>query len=180
MAEGIKIFIDYSYLSILQVVLDLLKQNHMYQRRVVDLLWADKQPTINDYEEGIKHIHSFSAIGPMAALLFANAAKKQDIIDNFSVQYGVALQYLDDLSEIDEDVKNKYWSLPRILSNIEGSQDKITHIDVKNKLIKKLKIKGKKRINNALSSLPSNWINKDALFPLSIGCSSTISSCNEI
>ena len=154
--EGINLLIKSGNSEVLPEILEVVEENHFRQKLIASILWKKEKPTVEEYNEGIKHIVSFTKIGLMAALTFANRLDLSFIIDNYSENYGLSLQYLDDMSEIDEDIKNGYWSLPIIRAS-EKWRVNFLGKEEKNKLIAELKMKAYERICTAKSSIPKEW-----------------------
>lgn len=138
--EGIKLFGKKNF-DIIQIIIDPVAQNHYLQQLVVEKLWNGNKISPKEYFVGIKHICVFTSIGPLVALALTQRKDLKKRILNFSSGYGLALQLLDDLREIDEDKINGYISLPLL----EGSPY--------TKTLKELYI----NISKARSALNPSW-----------------------
>lgn len=109
---GIKTLLDSGNVAVVQVLLEVLSDQHYLQRLVVDKLWNGKEITDKGYFEAVKQWCTFCSIGPMCALAFAGKNHLSGRISRFALGYGVAFQLTDDLLEMGEDKISGYMSLP--------------------------------------------------------------------
>ena len=113
--EGMKILFKRNIKGVALTLINSINQNHYLQQLVIEKLWQNKEVGIGDYFDGIKHICTFSAIGPLCALaLTKKTVYYKDTILNFSAHYGFMLQLIDDIREVEEDKLAGYTSLPLI------------------------------------------------------------------
>ncbi|MDO8638072.1 MAG: class 1 isoprenoid biosynthesis enzyme [Candidatus Daviesbacteria bacterium] len=112
--EGSKILIQQGKTKVAEVLLMMINQNHYYQQHVIETLWQHKPISFKNYRSGINHICVFSAIGLIYALALTNKLALKKRIQDFADGYGVSLQLIDDLREVEEDRKFGYWSFPII------------------------------------------------------------------
>lgn len=100
-------------------IINLINKNHYYQTKIVSTLWT-KPTDEKGYLEAISHTKYWLAIGLRAAAVFS---KRNDLIlfaDEFAECYGTTCQLFDDMREIDDDIKNGYYSLPISLALKNG------------------------------------------------------------
>lgn len=110
--EASKILVEQGNIQAAKVLLDAVNDNHFYQQHVVETLWQRAPKSFKEYRDGINHICVFSGIGLKYALALAGREDLTEKIDNFANGYGVALQLIDDLREVNEDKRIGYWSFP--------------------------------------------------------------------
>lgn len=108
--EGMRILFDKNKHAVAQALIDTINQNHFRQQRVVDLLWEGKKITKERYIEGIHHVIDFTSIGLMAGIAEAGRPDLKERMMRFSEGYGLALQIIDDLMEVEEDKATTYKS----------------------------------------------------------------------
>ncbi len=157
--EGIEMLVGEGYGKVMNTTLDFIGQNSLMQQKVVEILWGSDRPNEDQYQKGISHIMSFACIGPMTALAFADRMDLQSRVIRFCQNYGMALQYLDDMKEIEEDTTNGYWSLPRIIAEEKGLKNYVHDRKIKNQLIKGMKVMAYSRISTAKKSTLPKWRN---------------------
>lgn len=97
---------------VVNTLIDTLIQNHYLQKRVINKLWQSQSVSNEQYFEAVKHWRTFCSIGPLCALALTDRMKLKNRIVGFSTGYGIAFQLLDDLREVDEDIKRGYKSIP--------------------------------------------------------------------
>ncbi len=154
--EGVAGILRYGNRDVLNAVMHSIKTNHHMQQRVVKILWSRRRPTEADYFEGIRHIISWTSIGPNAALALSGTHNYSASIGEFCKNYGTAIQLLDDMSEIDEDLKNGYWSLPIILAS-RKSIDIKRNIRFRREAVDMMRELAEERLAKASSSIPKGW-----------------------
>lgn len=111
--EGIRLLYK-NHPEVANTMVSLLNENHYYQQFRIDLLWENKPENFDKYIEGIKDVVSLAKIGPLCALVFTNQAELRDKIDSFATGFGLALQIIDDIREVEEDKISGYTSFPVI------------------------------------------------------------------
>lgn len=94
------------------LLLDTVNQNHFRQQIVIETLWKRPPASFKEYTEGIWHICVFTQIGLEYALALVNRQDLTKRIKQYAEGYGIALQLVDDLREVEEDKKFGYWSYP--------------------------------------------------------------------
>lgn len=109
---GLKLLFQKKDTGLTKVLIDAISENHYLQQLVVEKLWQNKQITQKKYLEGIRHIYAFTSIGLMCALVITRNTSFRKQLQKFSVGYGITLQIIDDLREINEDRLSGYSSLP--------------------------------------------------------------------
>lgn len=129
------------------LLLDLINQNHFYQQIVVETLWTKKPKTFSEYTKGINHICTFTEIGLQYGLALCQKQVLKNRIKSFAINYGLAIQMIDDLREVEEDKKFGYWSYPVI----EGFPYTKTISELNNNVI------------NCKKSIPIKWKNINKL-----------------
>ena len=155
--EGVDKLLKYGYGNLMPVLFKFIKTNHLMQQKVVELLWKKELPTFKDYENGIQHIISFTSIGPIVGLHYAKKENYVSEILRFCENYGLSIQYMDDMIEIDEDLKNSYWSLPIIRAKELGVKKSMINAELKNTLIEELKGLAYTRLRIAREALHKNF-----------------------
>lgn len=110
--EGSKILVERGKVKAADFLLMMINQNHYYQQHVIETLWQHKPASFKNYRDGINHICIFSAIGLIYALALVDKLVLRKRIEDFAEGYGVSLQLIDDLREVEEDRKFGYWSFP--------------------------------------------------------------------
>lgn len=111
--EGLKVRCDAGLQHVASEVIVCVNRNHYYQTKIVTSLW-DHPCDKDDYLSAISHTGYWAEIGLRAALTFSYK-QDQDLsrfVSEFAKCYGLTCQLFDDMREIDDDVKNGYWSLP--------------------------------------------------------------------
>ncbi len=146
--EGIESLLKNGHEKVMPSMLAAVRENHFRQQKIVDILWQKRRPTSDEYQIGIKHIISFTMIGITTALAYADKQNLEKEAWSFSEDYGMALQYFDDMSEIDEDQRNGYWSLPKIRASEKGIEGFEKDRETKNLLISELKDLAKEKVNH--------------------------------
>ncbi len=144
--EGIESLLKNHHEKVIPSMLAAVRENHFRQQKIVDILWQRRRPSSDEYQDGIRHIISFTMIGLATALAYADKRNLEKEAWAFSESYGLTLQYFDDMSEIDEDVKNGYWSLPKIRASEKGIKHFEKDRKVKNMLIGELKSLASERV----------------------------------
>lgn len=119
--EGISILIQHGYYDVATEIIELINKNHYYQTRIVSSLWTSPSDE-KGYLEAISHTKYWLAIGLRAATVFSKRTDLISFADEFAECYGTTCQLFDDMREIDDDIKNGYYSLPISLA-IENGWD---------------------------------------------------------
>lgn len=154
--EGMEVMVNSGLDAPLHAALEEIKKNSYMQQRITAILWRKSLPSTKEYFDGIKHIISWASIGPMAALAYSNRMKYASAVGRFCENYGIAIQIIDDINEIEEDLNSGYWSFPIIEAKRKG-------IDLRKKSARKtemlddFKAEAIARISNAKESLPVEW-----------------------
>lgn len=155
--EGVDKLLKYGYGNLIPILFKFIKTNHLLQQKVTELLWKKEPPNLKDYEKGIRHIISFTSIGPVVGLHYAKKENYVAGISKFCENYGLSIQYMDDMIEIDEDLTNSYWSLPIIRAEELGIKKSMMSAKLKNKLIEELKEHAYTRLRIAREALCENF-----------------------
>lgn len=135
--EGSKLLVKLGKKGPSSTLLDKINENHYFQQRVVETLWTRPPVTFSEYKEGIRHIRVFIEIGLSYGLALAGRKDLERKIKKYAEGYGIALQLVDDLREIEEDKTLGYWSYPIV----EGEpykrsfEELVRHIDICKKSI---------------------------------------------
>lgn len=157
--EAVKAFNSKGYHSELSTITDILNMNHYRQQIVVDKLWQLKQPTIAEYFDGCKHIVYFVQTGVLTAMAHAKTKKNYSKILSFCENFGMAIQLMDDMMEIEEDLQNGYWSLPIIRAHEKGIQNYKNNPELLNMLIQDSKRAANQKLDVASAVLPNSYKN---------------------
>lgn len=110
--EGSKLLINLKNKKAAEVLLDYINFNHYYQQIVAETLWVRNPKNFKQYTQEIKHICIYIAIGLMYGLALSNRQDLKKVILKFSNHYGLAMQLIDDIREVEEDKINGYYSYP--------------------------------------------------------------------
>jgi len=110
--EGMNILLQKNLKEVTHALIKTIAENHYRQQFRVDLLWERKPKNFRAYRYGIEDICSLAAIGPLCALAITGRDDLQKIIIRFTTSYGMVLQLIDDIREIDEDRLAGYTSFP--------------------------------------------------------------------
>jgi hypothetical protein len=154
--EGLKLMDREVYREASRAALQKISTNHYMQQKVAEILWKKKVPSKSEYFRGIRHIISWTSIGPFAALAYSKRLEYSKRLGVFCENYGLSIQFMDDMSEIDEDIRNGYWSLPIIAAKGRNA-DLRDDMDARNELIEELKSSASNRISKAKAALPRGW-----------------------
>jgi hypothetical protein len=68
----------------------------------------------------ISHTGYWAEIGLRAALAFSQRQSLSGFVAGFARCYGLTCQIFDDMREIDDDIRNGYWSLPVSTAHANG------------------------------------------------------------
>lgn len=108
--EGLRILYDAGLGYVASEVIGCVNKNHYYQTKIVSSLW--NHPCEEDeYLAAISHTGYWAEIGLRAAVAFSQNKSLSSFVSEFARCYGLTCQIFDDMREIDDDVKNGYWSL---------------------------------------------------------------------
>ena len=140
MLEGAKLLIENGDLRTFSAIVKYLNLTNQAQTQIVRNLW-DHDSNEQTYLESINTTRYWAEVGLQAAIVHANRPELHNFVDNFSIYYGKTCQLFDDMREIDDDVKNGYYSLPIFLAHENGW-------DLETSLGKNLSIKRSKEIAN--------------------------------
>lgn len=110
--EGMNILLQKNLSGITQALIKAITENHYRQQFRVELLWQKKPRNFRDYRYGIEDVCSLAAIGPLCALAITGRNDLQRRVIHFAVGYGVVLQLIDDIREVEEDRVAGYTSFP--------------------------------------------------------------------
>lgn len=119
--EGLKILCDVGLSHVASEVITCVNKNHYYQTKIITSLW-DHPCDKDEYLSAISHTGYWVEIGLGAALAFSgkqNFANLNFVLE-FAKCYGLTCQIFDDMREIDDDVRNGYWSLPISIAQFNG------------------------------------------------------------
>lgn len=114
--EGLRLLCESGLSEVASSVIVCVNKNHYYQTKIVTSLW-DHPCGQDDYLSAISHTGYWAEIGLRAALAFSQEQGLSDFVSEFAKCYGLTCQLFDDMREIDDDVKNGYWSLPISLAH---------------------------------------------------------------
>lgn len=154
--EGMQMLVNEGYENVLDAAMEKVKVNHLMQRRVIDYLWKEGMPTRAEYLKGIRHIISWVSIGIYAALEYAGrTADYGRRMGVFCENYGLSIQFMDDMREMEEDSQHRYWSLPIIKARTHNLD--ISSNEVKNRLADELKAMILEKTKRAATALPAHW-----------------------
>ena len=94
------------------VLLDAINTNHFFQQHVIETIWQKPPRTFLEYKKAVNHICVFVSIGLKYAASLAKKRSLNKTIEKYSEGYGIALQLIDDLREVEEDKEAGYYSFP--------------------------------------------------------------------
>lgn len=117
--EGLKILCDAGLSHVASEVITCVNKNHYYQTKIITSLW-DHPCNKDEYLSAISHTGYWAEIGLRAALAFSGKQNLSNFVSEFAKCYGLTCQIFDDMREIDDDVRNGYWSLPVSLAHFNG------------------------------------------------------------
>lgn len=132
--QGTKILIENGYADVMAGVVEDICINHYYQTLIVNSIWKETTDEAG-YMRAISHTKYWAGIGLKAAMIYAKRNDLEGFVYEFADCYGTTCQLFDDVREIDDDVKNGYWSLPIILAGKNGWD--LTTPEGKNKSIER-------------------------------------------
>lgn len=112
--EGMRILFKKGNLQLAEIIINAVNQNHYLQHRGVGILWTGKEISKKTYLSAIRHTGILASIGPLSAICIARKMNLEKRVSAFSMSYGIALQILDDLRELEEDKLSGYISLPLV------------------------------------------------------------------
>lgn len=115
--EAVSLLKNSGYVEVLVPLSEAINKNHYLQQFRVDLLWSKKPKKFSDYRVGIADICSWVGIGPRVGLSLVGRSDLTDSISVFIENYGIAIQLIDDIREVDEDRVSGYNSFPLIESH---------------------------------------------------------------
>lgn len=115
--EGSRLLLNQGKTKASDSLLASININHFYQQHNIETLWVKKPKSFKEYIDGITHTGTLMQVGLNYALVLAGRIDLQDKTDKYAHCYGTAIQLIDDIREVDEDIMNGYWSYPVI----EGS-----------------------------------------------------------
>lgn len=114
--HGISLLVSNGYADVVKTVIHLMNLNHCFQTDIISSIW--EQPSDEEgYLKAISHTGYWAAIGTSAAAEYAaSGIDEPQEVRNFALQfaqsYGRMCQVYDDVREIDNDLRNGYFSLP--------------------------------------------------------------------
>lgn len=117
--EGLKILYEARLGHVASEVITYINMNHYYQTKIVTSLWSHPCNK-NEYLAAINHTKYWAEIDMRAAIVFSQDWHFANFVEIFARYYGLTCQIFDDMREIDDDVKNGYWSLPISLAQVHG------------------------------------------------------------
>lgn len=158
--DGIELLVESGLNAPLHAALEEIKKNSYMQQKITGILWKKSTPKITDYFKGIRHIVSWASIGPMAALAYAKKDSYSSAVRRFCENYGIAIQMIDDINEIDEDLENGYWSLP-IIEARKKNIDLRKRSRAKTEVLDGFRSEVIARLVKARAALPSGWVRLD-------------------
>jgi hypothetical protein len=89
-----------------------IARNHALQQQCIDELWTRQPSHFSDYAKGVQHDGALIGIGVCTALAVVNRGDLWPQLKPICTDYGIALQLLDDISEVEEDAAAGYCSYP--------------------------------------------------------------------
>lgn len=112
--EATRLLISQNKPKASDILLKSVNKNHYYQQHNIETLWSKKPASFNEYIDGITHTGTLMQIGLNYGLALADRLDLTNQTDVYANCYGMAIQLIDDLREVDEDKLNGYWSYPVI------------------------------------------------------------------
>lgn len=109
--EGVQLLVEAGSPETTSVIINYLNLTNLAQTKIVRDLW-DHPSNEETYLEAINTTRYWAETGLQAAITYAGRTDLRDFVDKFSILYGKTCQLFDDVREIDDDIKNGYYSLP--------------------------------------------------------------------
>lgn len=168
--HGISLLVSNGYADVVKTVIHLMNLNHCFQTDIISSIW--EQPSDEEgYLKAISHTGYWAAIGTSAAAEYVASGidEPQEVRDfalQFAQSYGRMCQVYDDVREIDNDLRNGYFSLPISIA-LERGYDLSVHSDRMRK-----RLRGQKRLPNRVFVISAHCVGADGqpFSGLRIGC----------
>lgn len=121
---GLSLLMEKGYADVAQAVIRLMNLNHCFQTDIVFSLWTEPSDEAG-YLRAISHTGYWAAIGTVAASEYMRSKyggnlHHHEFAMKFGELYGRMCQIYDDVREIEDDVRNGYFSLPISLALKHG------------------------------------------------------------
>jgi hypothetical protein len=117
--EGMRLLAHHAPREMVDTVVRFMNLTNLAQTQIVEKLWIE--PAGEDaYLDAINTTRYWAETGVQAAISYAKRPDLFDFADEFSIYYGKTCQIFDDVREIEDDIKNGYWSLPISLALKNG------------------------------------------------------------
>lgn len=110
--EGSRLLFRRARPDVADTLLAQINRNHFYQHHVVETLWQREAADFAEYRSGIYHASVMANIGVLYALSIASRLDLKPPLEIFADHYGLALQLVDDILEVDDDSRYGYHSFP--------------------------------------------------------------------
>ena len=95
-----------------EFIWEQINRNHFLQQKYTEALRSSLPRTFDDYSYGIEHRGAVVALGVCTALAYAHKEKLWPTLEPLCINYGNAIQLLDDICDVSEDMKSGYYSYP--------------------------------------------------------------------
>lgn len=109
--QGIRILMGSGHQKLIPHLMHLMNLNHCFQTDIAFSIWQ-KPSDEAGYLDAIKHTGYWASIGPVLAMHAAGKTELIPFAEEFGKHYGLMCQLYDDVREINDDLKNGYFSLP--------------------------------------------------------------------
>lgn len=110
--EGCNLLLNVMSPEQAQLVWAEVARNHVLQQRCVTALWENMPRSFSDYRHGVEHAGVFVGVSVRAALAVTGRQELWPRLQEVCANYGMSLQLLDDILEVDEDRAAGYHSSP--------------------------------------------------------------------
>ena len=117
--EGMRLLSQHAPKSVVDVVAHYMNLTNLAQTKIIKKLWLTPADE-GVYLEAINTTRYWAEVGVQAAVAYTNRFDLEEFADEFAIYYGKTCQIFDDVREIDDDLKNGYWSLPISLAFANG------------------------------------------------------------
>lgn len=135
---GLSLLWSEGYPDVAKRVVHLMNLNHCFQTDIVFSLWTAPADEAG-YLDAISHTGYWASIGTVAAVTYASRSDLDNFATEFAHLYGRMCQIYDDIREIDDDLRNGYFSLPISIA-IENGYDLADFVDRRKAVVRPKRI----------------------------------------
>ncbi|MEX0917326.1 MAG: class 1 isoprenoid biosynthesis enzyme [Candidatus Paceibacterota bacterium] len=116
---GISHLVSNGHIGVARRIIELMNLNHQFQTAITCSLWTGPSDE-RQYLEAIRHTGYWASVGLVAAVVHAELEDLESFALHFGNLYGRMCQIYDDVREIDDDIRNGYFSLPISIALANG------------------------------------------------------------